>query len=277
MKIYLKIKYLFSRYGLKFVISKFIIFIISKLNFLNEIEIVKTKLNYDIAELFQNKVKYGIFKEMTLSKKTWWGKYDVATKLLGQYELQVTNKIIECSKNYDIFIDIGAADGYYAVGCIFSNLFSESICFEISEKGRKIIEENSILNGVYDRIKIFGIANTNSIKNVLTSDTEALILIDIEGDEFDLLSDDFLFFCKKSTLIIELHDKFVNTGVNNRDDLFNRANKYFEISYLERVNPDIYSFNELDYLNDNYRQLVFSEGRPIKMEWVCFTPKINKS
>jgi hypothetical protein len=85
-----------------------------------------------------------------------------------------------------------------------------------------------------------------------------------------------LFFCKKSTLIIELHDKFVNTGVNNRDDLINKANKYFEISYLERVNPDIYSFIELDNLNDNYRQLVFSEGRPIKMEWVCFTPKINK-
>ena len=108
--------------------------------------------------------------------------------------MQVINKIIYCSKNYDTFIDIGAADGYYAIGAVFSNLFSKSICFEISEKGWIIIEENSILNGVYDRIKIFGIANTNSIKNVLKSDTEALILIDIEGDEFDLLSDDFLLW-----------------------------------------------------------------------------------
>ena len=63
-------------------------------------------------------------------------------------------------------------------------------------------------------------------------------------------------------------------GFQQKDTfLFKRANMYFDITYLQRVNPDIYSFKELENFDDNFRQLVFSEGRPPKMEWVLFSPK----
>ena len=98
-------------------------------------------------------------------------------------------------------------------------------------------------------------------------------MIDIEGGEFDLLTNEFLLVCKNSKLIIELHDSFIKGSDNRRNDLFKRANMYFDITYLQRVNPDIYSFKELENFDDNFRQLVFSEGRPPKMEWVLFSPK----
>ena len=94
MKIILKIHYLYLRYGLKILISKIISFVITKINLISEIDIARTIINIEIADLFQNKIKYGIFKEMKLSKNIWWGKFEVATKLLGQYELQVINKIM---------------------------------------------------------------------------------------------------------------------------------------------------------------------------------------
>jgi 16S rRNA G966 N2-methylase RsmD len=262
-------------FGIKFTISRILINTITRLNLLNEIELSRIIINDEIGTLFHNKVKYGIFKGMEISNKIFWGKYDQCIKFLGQYEIQVINKIIESSNNYDTFINIGAGDGYFAVGVVYSNLFDKSICFEISENGRKVIEENSFLNKVEKRVKIFNTANTESLNNILKVDNKALILIDIEGDEFDLLTEEFLLVCKNCTIIIELHDGFIKNLKNSRDDVLKKANKYFEVSYLERLNSDIYSFEELDYLNDNYRQLLFSEGRPLKMEWICFTPKLN--
>ena len=51
------------------------------------------------------------------------------------------------------------------------------------------------------------------------------------------------------------------------------AEKYFEISFLERTSPNINKFNELSEWNDDDRMLAFSEGRPVRMEWVVLIPK----
>ena len=262
-----------KRYGLKLIISQVFYSLINKFNLLSPIDCIRTRINLDISEIFQNKVAYGIFKGMKLSNNIWWGKFDIATKLLGQYELHILDKIIDLSDEFETFIDIGAADGYYAVGAVFSNLYSKSICFEISEFVRQVIEENSTINQVSDKIQIHGIANQKLMSSVLEIENKALILIDIEGGEFDLLTNEFLLVCKNSKLIIELHDSFIKGSDNRRNDLFKRANMYFDITYLQRVNPDIYSFKELENFDDNFRQLVFSEGRPPKMEWVLFSPK----
>ena len=147
-----------KRYGLKLIISQVFYSLINKFNLLSPIDCIRTRINLDISEIFQNKVAYGIFKGMKLSNNIWWGKFDIATKLLGQYELHILDKIIDLSDEFETFIDIGAADGYYAVGAVFSNLYSKSICFEISEFGRQVIEENSTINQVSNKIQIHGIA-----------------------------------------------------------------------------------------------------------------------
>ena len=209
-----------KRYGLKLIISQVFYSLINKFNLLSPIDCIRTRINLDVSEIFQNKVAYGIFKGMKLSNNIWWGKFDIATKLLGQYELHILDKIIDLSDEFETFIDIGAADGYYAVGAVFSNLYSKSICFEISEFGRQVIEENSTINQVSDKIQIHGIANQKVMNSVLEIENKALILIDIEGGEFDLLTSEFLLVCKNSKLIIELHDSFIKGSDNRRNDLF---------------------------------------------------------
>ena len=51
------------------------------------------------------------------------------------------------------------------------------------------------------------------------------------------------------------------------------AEKYFEILFLERTSPNINKFKELSTWNDDDRMLAFSEGRPVRMEWIVLTPK----
>jgi hypothetical protein len=263
----------YNKYGLKYNISFILNLFFSKIGILSEVELIKIKLNKDLSLDFKNTVLHGVFEGMKLSDKVWWGKYDVATKIFGQYETHVLNKIIELSEENKLFIDIGAADGYFAIGMVYSGFYQRAICFEISEKGRLVIEENACINNVSKNIIINGIANSEAINKVISNNDTAVVLIDIEGAEFDLLTCDFLYILRNCTIIIELHDTFVNGLNDRREQLFNRASKYFDFNYIKRANPEINSFSELKNLNDLSRFLLFSEGRPNMMDWVCLSPK----
>ena len=104
----------------------------------NEIQRAKNKVLNKIVLEHGHQVAYGTFKGMKLSKNTYWSKNDIITHILGVYEKHVLKKIIEFSKkgNYP-FIDIGAADGYFAIGMAFSETFKKIYAFEIDEEGRK--------------------------------------------------------------------------------------------------------------------------------------------
>jgi hypothetical protein len=233
---------------------------------------VKTETCLMLSKLLSNTVAYGPFKGLQLSTNVWWGEHDIGNKLLGQYELHVVDKLVELGKDHDCFIDIGAADGYLAVGLAKAGLYAHIVCFEISEQGQKATRETAILNGVSDRVEIHGIATETSIEAVIGKFGRAVIVCDIEGAEFELLSDAFLELAKDCTLIVELHD-FKKGEPDRRKRLLQRAAMHFDVSSLPRSNPPVHSFRELDHLTDDSRLLVFSESRPVNMEWICLTPR----
>lgn len=82
-------------------------------------------------------VGYGIFKGMKLNKTVWWSKNDQVTQLLGSYEEHIQQKLkYFAHKGPKAFVDIGAADGYFAVGAIVSGIFERVYAFEIAHSGR---------------------------------------------------------------------------------------------------------------------------------------------
>ena len=93
-KAYLLIK----NYGVRYTISFIINYLFSKIGIFSEIELVKMKINKDISKDYNNIIQYGVFKGMKMSEKVWWGKFDLANKIFGQYETHVINKITELSK-----------------------------------------------------------------------------------------------------------------------------------------------------------------------------------
>ena len=120
------------------------------LRFHTLLEKYRIKLSEKLASDLKYEVKYGLFKGLLLSKDQWWGKGDVGTKCIGLYEKEIQNIIGKISSQNELrtFIDIGAADGYFAIGVLVNNLFQESIAFEISERGRLNLKENAIHNKV---------------------------------------------------------------------------------------------------------------------------------
>ena len=108
-------------------LSFFIIRIVSKILQVDiGVQRAKTKAWNILEKRYNYKIAYGPFKGMKLFENVWWSKNDRITQTLGIYEEHVVDKIISFSKEGSKrFIDIGAADGYFAIGMAFSKIYSD--------------------------------------------------------------------------------------------------------------------------------------------------------
>ena len=230
-------------------------------------------LSQRISSSVNHEVQYGSFKFLKLSNLR-WGSHDKAAMLLGAYEYEVLVEIEKASINADVFVDIGAADGYFAIGAVFSGLYEKSICFEISSDGRESIAINAIENNVLDKVEIIGEATTDSLLEVLVNnDPKRLFLLcDIEGGEFDLFTPEILKALSESTILVEIHD-FSDEYRKSFQRLKEDALQHFQIREVvqESRNPNVSVIASA--LHDDDKWLLMSEGRPRAMTWLLLSPK----
>ena len=111
-----------------------------------------------------------------------------------------------------------------------NNLFENSICFESTERGQNVIRENAKLNGVADKILIYGIAEKDFYKVIPDEELRnSVLFVDIEGGEFDLLDQDTFKIFKDSIIFIELHDWYFEDANNKLQKLRQDAIEFFDI------------------------------------------------
>ena len=103
------------------------------------------RVSLETYDLCEGKVLWGLFSGLQLNRDTWWGKSDLGAQCLGLYEKEVLD-VIAAKGPYDTFLDLGAADGYYAVGLLHAKMIKKAICFEISQEGQRAIKENWLIN-----------------------------------------------------------------------------------------------------------------------------------
>ena len=231
-------------------------------------------ISKQLDERFGSRVKYGPFQGLKLSKVIWWGTTDRAGILLGLYEREVLATLANVPAQYRrSFIELGAADGYYAVGVLANNMFERSYCFEISERGQKAIAENAALNGVIGRIDIHGIAEKD-FHTVLPASAldNSVLLVDVEGAEFDILTAETFARFARSIIIIELHDHFFPDAQPRLARLRQACAGTFHIAELTTTGRDLSVFPELRQFSDTDRWLICSEGRRALPHWYVLTP-----
>ena len=136
----------------------------------------------------------------------------VVPRLLGVYELELHEVMFQCIGSklpFDLFVDIGAAEGYYAVGLARYSSIPRVIAYESDATGQRIIREASRLNGVEERIEVKGFCDSQSLRESLFTAERPLILCDIEGAEANLLEPESVPQLLKATILVELHEQFV--------------------------------------------------------------------
>ena len=108
----------------------------------------------------------GPYKNTQFSCKTNWGGYDWSSKLLGYYENQVQNKIIDIKNKYDLknIINFGGSDGYHVIGLLKNSHFEKGLIFEKDNKNIEYLYENIQLNNIKSNIFLEKEANFKKIK-----------------------------------------------------------------------------------------------------------------
>ncbi len=228
-----------------------------------------------VITLSNSKVMAGPYKGTEFMVKSHWGSYDMSSKLIGSYERHVQDKIIEIKnqKEFETIINIGAGEGYHIISLIKNNHFNHGIAFEIDGESQKLFKNNLTLNNIEKKINLYGEANLESIKNIsIENYKKTLFLIDIEGEEFNLLNEDFFKYFKESYFIVELHDFMIKDHIKIKR-FHDIVNNYFNTELIKNNSINLFEIEELNLVSDNVRMLGLSENRPTKMNWLFMEPK----
>jgi hypothetical protein len=150
---------------------------------------------------------------MRYIERSVWGAY--VPKLLGTYELELHPFIEQAiSSKPTRLIDIGGAEGYYAVGLLLRLTDAKLLVFEQLEDARSAIRQLAAANSVTERLEIANSCTPELLQKALETDAPTLVVCDVEGYERELLDLDKVPGLARADILAEVHDAQV-AGVSD--------------------------------------------------------------
>lgn len=232
----------------------------------------REKISIELADKLGFTVKYGPFKGLRLSSELTWGKSDIAPMLLGTYEQNLLDFISTRKTEIRNFINLGAGDGYYAAGMLLSRLSRFTYAYEMNETRRDLIRFHMKINNLTDNFQILKIATSDFLSDFTDAELQdSLILVDIEGGEYELFKAVDMTRLKRTLVIIELHE-FLDRSDSKVADLLLKLSLSHSLTLTHTGSRNLDGFEELEGMPDSDRWLLVSEGRPKNMKWVLCEP-----
>ena len=194
-------------------------------------------------------------------------------KLIGCYEQPLQPYIIDAiASGFKNIVNIGCAEGYYAVGLARVLPGSISVACDTDPKAQAACLELAKKNGVEERVEVRGTFTHADFESLDAS--HSLIFCDIEGAEDQLLDPEKAPNLTRLNIIVESHECLV-PGITDR--LINRFEKSHTITRIDdngsrtlKNPPDwFYKMSHLDQL------LATWEWRSGPTPWLVMTPKAN--
>jgi hypothetical protein len=195
-------------------------------------------------------------------------------KLLGSYESELHPVLEQLFANqYTAIVDIGCAEGYYAVGLSLRFAEAQVYAFDISSNARKLCGDMVRLNGLDGRVWIGGLCDEVALRSIPLGD-RALIVSDCEGYESTLFTSAIAELLARHDLIVETHD-FIDIDISSRlHDIFARTHQVRSIKSIDDIEKaHTYRYPQLDRYDARNRRLILAEGRPAIMEWLVMTAR----
>lgn len=201
-------------------------------------------------------------------------------KLLGIYEKEL-HPLIASLPMHDIrsIINIGASDGYYAVGLARCLPTTQVVAFEIEPRGQDFVRRIADRNGVGNRVMVRGRCDLPDLQTVTTEMERPLIVCDIEGYEDVLLDPEKVPALRHARVLVELHDG-KNAGVSDRIRSRFEKSHIIETIWQQRRTPTDFPFTNAytRLLDPAHLEAAVDEGRPVRdgatpMSWFWMVPK----
>jgi hypothetical protein len=190
-------------------------------------------------------------------------------RLLGSYESELHPHLLAfAAEGLDCVIDVGCAEGYYAVG--LARLIPQITvhAHDIDEAALAACAALAAKNGVGDRVVIGGEFRPQDFEAF--AGQRALVMVDAEGAEVDILQPELSPALAGLSLIVETHD------IHRPGALDTLVQRFSPTHDIVRVNQHYAAFqpppwfSELPHLD---QLLAVWEWRALPTPWLVMRPK----
>jgi hypothetical protein len=234
----------------------------------------KNPIHYSLLLILKiwgsNKVLTGPFKGLKFKQK-----FPPKPMLVGVWEKELSS-ILESIGEQKFIIDVGAAEGFYAVGLAKKYPEKNIIAFEMNPQTKELLENVAKSNFV-SNIEFHGKCEYKKLANLGKKLSNSFIIMDCEGYEVELLKTDEPSIFKQSHILVELHEMYAYDCTNILLKRFEKTHQISEIKGRLRTLKDWPT--ELKLLKHLYpKKLILhymDEGRPYPMNWLYMEPKIS--
>ncbi|NBV61801.1 MAG: hypothetical protein EBR73_12140 [Rhodobacteraceae bacterium] len=195
----------------------------------------------------------------------------VLPRLLGCYEASL-QPVIETiiARAYPQVVDVGCAEGYYAVGLARRMPNSTVFAFDIDENAQSSTRALAQANDVAARVQVGGLLDHAGL--ALCAQQKTVLIVDIEGAEDGLLAPDLAPALRHTDILVETHDG-LHPGVSN--SLLQRFASTHKITKIHRdLQPEALP-QWMDKLSDLDRLLALWEWRSSPTPWLWMQAHAN--
>jgi hypothetical protein len=189
--------------------------------------------------------------------------------LVGSYEREV-HPAVEQAFQHSTFVNIGAAEGYLAVGVAMRAPQVSVYAFETDSGGRKMMRDLAALNDC--TVQILGQCDTKTLNNLRVG-ADLMLWVDVEGYERVLLDPERVPILRRATILVEQHPHVDPTTPAVLDERFapTHYSKVYTFSPRRRE-----EFPALKQLSDRDAALVLLE-RAGAQSWTLYLPRESAS
>jgi hypothetical protein len=181
-------------------------------------------------------------------------------KLIGSYEEELhavwTGHVF--NQDYDAIVNIGAGDGYYAVGLGMKFPHNVIYVFEADPQARKCCEQLAEANQIANRFIHFGQCNPYLL-NQLTIYKRGLIIWRMAGEELQLLQPQLLKELALWDIIVDLPPE--PAAPNSTEILIQRFESTHEPIIIPPMERDSFRYPLLAIFNEREKAAALNEDR----------------
>ncbi len=193
-------------------------------------------------------------------------------KLLGTYEQELAPLIRTiCALELDCIIDVGAAEGYYAVGFA---LAAKAPVIAFEAHGPEALLELAASNGVANKVTGHGLCDATALRQAFDGTTRACLMMDIEGGECVLLDPLVVPALSRAWIIVEVHDCFLPGTTALLKRRFADSHFIEDVVSTLRQPKDFPLAYSTKWFDPSMYYLEFMGERPTTMNWLYMTPKV---
>ena len=190
-------------------------------------------------------------------------------KLLGSYEAELQSWIREiCNSDYTEIVDIGCAEGYYAVGLARAIPDARVYAYDVAPKAQQLCAACAVANRVGERISVRGRFEAKDLLDIHIR-RRGLIICDCEGEEIRIFTQDRGHAFSQWDILLETHD-FIDINISTTlTALFRETHEVRVLLSTDDIQKaKTYTYPEIADFDLETRRMLLAECRPSIMEWM---------